>query len=143
MTVSAILAEKGSGVITASNSSSVTQIINLLAEKKIGSVLITDDSGSVCGIVSERDIVRDIAIEGPAALEANVSNCMTAKVIFCTPHNTVSEVMAMMTENRFRHLPVMEDGKLLGLVSIGDVVKRKIQDAEKEADDMRSYISTV
>lgn len=141
MTVSAILAEKGTSVFTANKNSSITQIIHLLAKNKIGSIVITDETGGVCGIVSERDIVRDIAIAGIDALEANVSQCMTSKVISCTRHDTISYVMAVMTENRFRHMPVIEDGKLLGLVSIGDVVKRKIEDTERETEQMRSYIS--
>ncbi|PCI03398.1 MAG: inosine-5-monophosphate dehydrogenase [Hyphomicrobiales bacterium] len=142
MTVSAILAEKGTSVFTANKSSSITQIIHLLAKNKIGSIVITDETGSVCGIVSERDIVRDIAIAGTDALDADVSNCMTAEVISCTRHDTISHVMAVMTEHRFRHMPVVEDGKLLGLVSIGDVVKRKIEDTEREAEEMRSYIAS-
>lgn len=142
MTVSAILAEKGTSVFTANKSSSITQIIHLLAKYKIGSIVITDETGSVCGIVSERDIVRDLAIAGTDALDADVSHCMTATVISCTPHDTVTQVMAVMTENRFRHMPVVEDGKLLGLVSIGDVVKRKIEDTEREAEEMRSYIAS-
>lgn len=142
MTVSAILAEKGTSVFTANKSSSITQIIHLLAKNKIGSIVITDETGSVCGIVSERDIVRDLAIAGIDALDADVSHCMTEKVISCTPHDTISHVMAVMTENRFRHMPVIEDGKLCGLVSIGDVVKRKIEDTEREAEEMRSYITS-
>lgn len=142
MTVSAILAEKGTSVFTANKSSSIIQIIHLLAKNKIGSIVITDETGSVCGIVSERDIVRDIAIAGTDALDADVSSCMTTKVISCTRQDTISHVMAVMTENRFRHMPVVEDGKLLGLVSIGDVVKRKIEDTEREAEEMRSYITS-
>lgn len=142
MTVSAILAEKGTSVFTANKSSSIIQIIHLLAKNKIGSIVITDETGGVCGIVSERDIVRDLAIVGIDSLNTDVSNCMTASVISCTPHDTISHVMAVMTKNRFRHMPVIEDGKLCGLVSIGDVVKRKIEDTEREAEEMRSYIAS-
>lgn len=143
MTVAAILAEKGSDVITAKRTDNVTHIIHLLAKHKIGSIVVVNDDGAICGIVSERDIVRDIAVTGALALDAEVSECMTESVISCSSHDTITRVMEIMTENRFRHMPIIENGKLLGLVSIGDVVKRKIQDAEQEAEDMRSYIAAV
>ncbi len=142
MTVAAILAEKGSAVHTAGKDSSVMDVVNLLASKKIGAAVILNEDGSVCGIVSERDIVRDIAKHGSGVLDSPVESCMTANVISSSPHDTINQLMETMSTNRFRHLPVMEGGKLLGLISIGDVVKRKIEQAEREAEDMRSYIAT-
>jgi len=136
-----MLAAKGNAVITAKNDCTVSDIINILGTRKIGATVVLDKNDEVCGIISERDIVRDIALHGRDLLDSPVSACMTPNVISCTTHNTVNEVMEIMTKNRFRHLPVMEEGKLLGLISIGDVVKRKIEQAEREAADMREYIA--
>lgn len=141
MTVASILAQKGGDVITAQTDDTVMDIINLLAEKKIGATVVLTATGDVCGIVSERDIVRDIARHGTDILGGPVSDCMTKKVISCKASDTVNSAMEIMNKNRFRHLPVIEDGKLVGLVSIGDVVKKKIEQAEKEAEDIRSYIA--
>ena len=99
------------------------------------------DDGKVCGIISERDIVQEIDEKGNSALTSKVSDCMTSDVISCTPHNTINEVMEIMTSNRFRHMPVIEKGKLEGIISIGDVVKEKIRQAERDAEDMRNYIA--
>lgn len=142
MTVASILAEKGGSVITAQADHTVMEIINLLAQKKIGATVVLTASGDVCGIVSERDIVRDIARHGTDILNGPVSDCMTKKVISCSVSDTVNAAMEVMNTNRFRHLPVMEDGKLAGLISIGDVVKKKIEQAEKEAEDIRNYIAS-
>jgi CBS domain-containing protein len=97
---------------------------------------------TIKGILSERDIVRALGRNGGAALDASVSELMTAKVRTCTEDSTVPELMELMTEGRFRHLPVERDGKLIGVVSIGDIVKRRIDQIEREADDIRSYIAS-
>jgi len=142
MSVSAMLEGKPKTLITASPDDSVAKVAGLLAKHRIGAVIICDTSNSVVGILSERDIVRDIANVGANALEAKVSDCMTKSVMACSTTDTMSHVMGVMTQNHFRHMPVVEDGKLIGIISIGDVVKRKIMQAEKDAQDMRDYISS-
>lgn len=141
MTVSTILAGKGGNVITATPSTTLEQLSQTLAEHKIGAIVILESDGSVCGIASERDVVRQIAKVGAKALEAPVSICMTKKVISCTPDSTIDEVMGIMSTNKFRHLPVITNGKLDGIVSIGDVVKKKIEQAEREAEELKQYIA--
>ena len=141
MTVAAILSNKGRDVITVSPDLSIAEIVRILAERRIGAIVVTDGANHILGIVSERDVVRALA-RGAAALNGPVSSIMTAKVVTCTDRNTINEVMARMTEGRFRHLPVVEDGQLAGIVSIGDVVKARIEQVEREADEMRAYIAT-
>lgn len=141
MTVAAILSNKGRDVITVSPDLSIADIVRILAERRIGAIVVTDGANHILGIVSERDVVRALA-RGAAALDGPVSSIMTAKVVTCTDRNTINEVMARMTEGRFRHLPVEEDGQLAGIVSIGDVVKARIEQVEREADEMRAYIAT-
>jgi CBS domain-containing protein len=141
MTVAAILAGKGRGVLTVPADTSITEVIRILAEKRIGAVVVTDAFHRIQGIVSERDIVRTLARRGPSGLEGAVSAIMTVKVVTCAEHDTINDVMARMTEGRFRHLPVVEDGSIAGIVSIGDVVKARMQQVEQEADEMRAYIA--
>ena len=142
MSVAQILNTKGSSVITASADDTVTQAAAMLAEKKIGSVVITSPKGRIEGIVSERDIVRAIASAGAAALEWPVSRIMSGSVRTCSPDDTEAELMALMTDHRIRHLPVVEGGRLRGMISIGDVVKFRIEAIEREAEDMKTYISS-
>lgn len=141
MTVKAILTQKGNAVVTEKSTATVSEVANNLAKKRIGAIVILDESDKVCGIISERDVVREIAAQGKEALDAPVSACMTKNVISCTQHNTINEVMEIMSSNRFRHIPVIEDGELQGIISIGDVVKRKIESAEQEAEELKSYIA--
>ena len=141
MTVAAILAGKGGDVITAGPSTTLEEISKTLAKHKIGALVILEKDNSVCGIASERDVVRQVAKQGALALSAPISSCMTHKVISCSPDHTIDQVMGVMTSHKFRHLPVMTDGKLVGIVSIGDVVKSKIEQAEREAQDLRQYIA--
>ncbi len=142
MNVSTILKNKGFDVITRHPEATLSDIAQLLNEHKIGSVVIVDGGDKVCGIVSERDIVSAIAKKGGAVLDEPVSSCMTANVFTCTREDTLEKLMSEMTKHHFRHLPVIADGKLVGLVSIGDVVKQRIAEAEMEAAAMRDYIST-
>ena len=142
MNVSSILKNKGSNVITRSPEATLTEIAHVLNEREIGSVVIVDQSGKVCGIVSERDIVTAIAEKGGAVLEDPVTCCMTISVYTCSQDDTLEKLMSEMTAHRFRHLPVVEEGRLVGLVSIGDVVKERIAEAEMEAASMREYIAT-
>lgn len=141
MTVAAILSKKGRDVVTASADLSITDVVQVLTQRRIGAIVVTDSANHILGIVSERDVVRALA-RGADALDGPVSSIMTAKVVTCTDRNTLNEVMSRMTEGRFRHLPVVDNGKLAGIVSIGDVVKARIEQVEREADEMRAYIAT-
>lgn len=142
MTVKAILDIKGRDVVTIASDKSLAEAANLLADHKIGAVVVSSKDGRIEGILSERDIVRVVGTSGAAALQKPVSAVMTAKVKICEEHHTVYDVMQIMTEGRFRHLPVQKDGKLAGIISIGDVVKRRIEEVEREADEIRTYIAT-
>jgi CBS domain-containing protein len=141
MTVAAILAEKGREVVTANPTDTVADAAELLAERRIGAAIITDRAGRLLGIVSERDIVAALAEHGADALYRDLRSIMTAKVVTCSEHDTINVVMSRMTRGRFRHLPVIEDGRMVGVISIGDVVKRRIEDVEREAEQMRHYIA--
>lgn len=142
MSVSHILKNKGRAVVTASSTETVQAIANLLSEKRIGAVIVTNDKNVIQGIVSERDVVRCVASSGPAGLDFAVSKIMTKKVMTCTDQDSETELMALMTENRIRHLPVVNNGQLDGMISIGDVVKFRIEVIEREAADMKAYISS-
>jgi len=142
MNVSTILKSKGTKVITRPPQASLGEIVALLHEYKIGSVVIAEGEDELCGIVSERDVVTAIANNGGAVLDRPVSSIMTRRVSTCTKEDTLEKLMAEMTAQRFRHLPVVEKGRLVGLVSIGDVVKQRISEAELEAAAMREYIAT-
>ncbi len=142
MTVRAILNEKGFDVITLKPDVSVKDAVAALAKHRIGAIVVTDGKGVIKGIISERDIVRTLAEDGAEALKHSVADLMTANVKVCTENHSVHEVMEIMTRGRFRHLPVERDGKLIGVISIGDVVKRRIEEAQKEAEEIRSYIAS-
>lgn len=142
MTVKSILDAKGRDVVTLGPDETLAHATGLLAERRIGAVVVTDDAGRILGILSERDIVRVIGQSGAQALEMRVSGVMTGKVTTCRESHTVNHVMEVMTRGRFRHLPVEKDGRLDGIVSIGDVVKRRIEEALREAEQIREYIAT-
>ncbi|ASP36707.1 CBS domain-containing protein [Labrenzia sp. VG12] len=141
MTVAAILSGKGHETITAQSNALLGEICETLAKHKIGAVVVCNGDNEIEGIISERDIVRVIGTQGPSALQLPVSGIMTKNVVTCTEENNINEVMARMTQGRFRHMPVVKDGKLTGVISIGDVVKFKIAQVELEAEQMRSYIT--
>ncbi len=140
MTVSSIIASKGNKVITAKPDVTLQAIARVLAENRIGAVIVTDSDGVIKGILSERDIVRAVAKSGPKALDETVSLHMTAKVITCQETDLITAVMEIMTTGRFRHVPVVRDGKLVGMISIGDVVKQRMAETEAESQSMRDYI---
>lgn len=140
MLVSDILKAKGSTVVTAPPSLGVTDAVAILSEKRIGSLLIME-GGAIAGILSERDIVRALAKRGTACLDGPVSGLMTAKVVTCAPQQTIAEVMQIMTEGRFRHVPVVNGGRLAGMVSIGDVVKFRLEETEEEVRQMTAYVA--
>src|SRR5436309_14006860 len=125
MTVKAIMSRKGSDVLTIEPTATLAAAVQLLAERRIGAVVITGADGQVIGILSDRDIVRAIASRGPAALDEAVGQVMTRKVLTCAEADTVSSLMERMTAGKFRHLPVVDRGRLTGIVSIGDIVKHR------------------
>ena len=142
MNVAGILAQKGRDVATISADAAVGDVVKRLATQKIGALVVVDDRNRVIGIVSERDIVRSLDRNGAAAVDEAVSEIMTRGVVACQESETINEVMGRMTLGRFRHLPVIEDDRLVGIVSIGDVVKARIEEVESEAEEMRAYIAT-
>ncbi len=141
MSVSHILQQKGRDVITAKPADTVKQVAEVLGSKRIGAVIISSGNGIIDGIVSERDIVRAIGLHGAAALDKPVATIMTKSVRNCNDDDSETELMALMTQHRIRHLPVVTAGKLSGMISIGDVVKFRIEQIERDAADMKAYIS--
>jgi CBS domain-containing protein len=142
MTVRDILNEKGHEIITLTPDVPVGEAVAVLAKHRIGAIIVTNGAGIIKGILSERDIVRRLAEDGPDCLKHKVAELMTANVKVCAEHHSNHEVMEIMTNGRFRHLPVERDGKLIGVISIGDVVKRRIAEVQREAEDIRSYIAS-
>ena len=141
MTVRAILDAKGHHVESVEPGAKLAAAIKRLVERKIGALLVMD-KGHMEGILSERDIVRVLGERGAQVLEEPVSAVMTRKVISCKPSDTVSAIMEMMTLGKFRHLPVIHDGSVVGLISIGDIVKQRVQEYEAEQEALRDYIKT-
>jgi CBS domain-containing protein len=141
MTVRSILDSKGHQILSVEPQAKLSAAIGILAERKIGAVLAMS-KGQIEGILSERDIVRVLGERGAAALDEPVSAVMTRKVISCKQSDTVSAIMEMMTSGKFRHLPVVEDGKVVGLISIGDIVKWRVKEFENEQEALRDYIKT-
>jgi CBS domain-containing protein len=142
MTVKAILSRKSGDVVTIAPTASLSAAVKLLAERRIGALIVTGPDKRVAGILSERDIVRTLAERGPGALDDNVGAVMTRKVTTCTEADTIVSIMERMTAGKFRHLPVVDQGKLVGVISIGDVVKYRIEEVEHDADALREYIAT-
>jgi CBS domain-containing protein len=142
MTVNIILAAKGRDVVTVEPSASLADAVQLLAEKPIGAALILGAEHRIIGLISERDIVRALAERGAAALAEPVSQTMTRKVETCNESEPISNIMQRMTDGKFRHVPVVDQGRLVGIVSIGDVVNHRLQEMELESTAMREYIST-
>jgi CBS domain-containing protein len=142
MTVKAILAAKGSEVSTIDPTANLATAAKLLAELRIGALVVTGPDRRVIGIVSERDIVKKLAAHGSAALELPLTEVMTRNFINCSAADTISSIMDQMTQGRSRHLPVIEQGKLIGIVSIGDVVKSRLEAMGREQLALRDYIQT-
>jgi CBS domain-containing protein len=141
MNVAQILKFKGRDVATVPTTALLMEVAKKLAEMRIGAIVVVDAEGSVVGIVSERDIIRRLAEKGPDVLTSPVAQSMTRAVISCSETDTLDTLMVEMTTRRFRHLPVIENGQLVGIVSIGDVVKNHIAAVEHEAMAMRAYIT--
>ena len=140
MLVSQILRTKGATVFTIKPADIVGLVAELLHTKGIGALVVLEGD-RVVGIVSERDIVRAVASHGPSALKKSVSDYMTGNVLFADPGETVDSLLSRMTDRRIRHLPVCKADKLVGIVSIGDLVKFKISEVEAEADGLKAYIA--
>jgi CBS domain-containing protein len=141
MSVSTILGGKGRAVVTAGPKDKVEIVVKLLAEKKIGAVVVLSPAGQIMGIISERDIVRHLASDGAGVMAMNVESVMTKNVRTAREQDGEAELMSLMTEHRIRHLPVVTNGKLVGMVSIGDVVKHRIAIIERETEDIKAYIA--
>jgi CBS domain-containing protein len=141
MNVATVIQHKGGNVVTARPDSSIAEICNLLRSARIGAVVISPDRVRVEGIVSERDIVRALAEHGVAALSKTAADLMTRDVITCAPDEDVAGLMTVMTTGRFRHVPVCDEGALVGIVSIGDVVRVRVDEIEHEAEALRTYVT--
>lgn len=141
MNVAQILKQKGNRIVSLPADARIGEAAGVLAAEGIGALMILDRTGKVAGILSERDVVRALASHGMEAVALPVTEVMTANVIFCKPLDSIDRLMAEMTQRRFRHLPVMDDGRVIGIVSIGDVVKNRIAETEAEAESLRQYIA--
>lgn len=142
MQVENILQSKGRFVHTLPTGATIAQAVELLNTRKIGAVVVTTDQGKVAGILSERDVVRHLGKDWTSLATKPVSDVMTKDVVTMSRRATVAEVMERMTERRIRHLPIVDNGELVGIVSIGDVVKRKIEETEQEANALKEYIAS-
>jgi CBS domain-containing protein len=142
MTVSMILAEKGRDVVVTELGATLAEAAKLLADRRIGAALILGADRRIVGIISERDIVRALAVRGAAALGEPVSRTMTRNVETCNENEPICNIMERMTAGKFRHLPVIDQGRVVGIVSIGDAVKHRLQEMERESTAMRDYIQT-
>lgn len=142
MSVAHILKAKSGDIITAKSTDTIATIAKTLSEKRIGAVIILNAAGRIEGIVSERDVVREIGKQGAKVLDATAATIMTRNVHTCAETDSESDLMTLMTERRIRHLPVVTNGKLLGMISIGDVVKYRIEAIEREAQEMKAYIGS-
>jgi CBS domain-containing protein len=138
-----ILKDKGDAIYSIDDEATLQEAAQMLDQKRVGAVVVLDDHGRVEGVLSERDIVREVARRGPSVLRERVGSIMTRGVIMAGPDDTIDDGLARMTERRIRHLPVIDGGgRLIGVISIGDLVKRKIEEAQAEADGLKAYIAT-
>jgi CBS domain-containing protein len=142
MTVKTILSTKGSEVITIAPTATLEEAIAVLARNRIGAVVVLGPEQRVIGILSERDIVRALSEHGANALKQPLAQTMTRVVVTCGESDTISEIMERMTRGRFRHVPVIEQERLVGIISIGDVVKERLGEMEHESEQLRDYIQT-
>ena len=138
--LSSILKRKGTEVVSVSPDDKVLAVARVLTERGIGAALVRDAAGGLLGIISERDIVRGMANQGQGTTQLPTEKLMTRDLVTVTPHTSVPEAMELMTRKRVRHLPVLENGQLVGLVSIGDLVKARIDEAEHEAAALKAYV---
>lgn len=141
MKVSRILHHKGEAVVTVSPDQPILDIVTLLKDRDIGAVVVTGNDGSIAGILSERDIVHALADRANDLERLRAADLMTAQVSICEPDHDVNDVMRQMTAGRFRHVPVVDDGRLIGIISIGDVVHARIEELERETEALQHYIA--
>ena len=141
MTVAAILKQKGPDVAAVRPTTTIADLARMLSERRIGAVVVQDAEEKLLGIISERDIIHAIAAHGPACLPMAAGDLMTRAVRTATPTTTVAEAMELMTTGRFRHLPVVQGGELVGIISIGDVVKARIVQQDHEVDSLKAYVA--
>jgi CBS domain-containing protein len=141
MTVSAILAHKGGSIVSVHPAATIVEVTHVLAEHRIGAVLVCNERGDLMGVLSERDIVAALAADGASALDHSAEEMMTRHVTTASVRTTIAEAMQMMTNGRFRHLPIIDKGRLIGLVSIGDVVKARMSQQEQEVDSLKAYVT--
>ena len=142
MNVETILKTKGRAVVTIAGDATIAAAVDLMTDRGIGAIVVSDDGSAVTGILSERDIVHALAKRGPSLLALPVSALMTRHVFTCRPEDGIAELMSEMTQRRIRHLPVLEGGRLAGIVSIGDVVKNRLDEVEDEANSLRQFITS-
>jgi CBS domain-containing protein len=141
MVIASILKRKGGQVVSVNPDDSIHQVAVTLAQHRIGAALVSDAQGRMLGIISERDIVRGMAAQGQGTTQLRAKHLMTAQVITVAPQTKVAEALALMTDRRIRHLPVMQGGQVAGMVSIGDLVKSRIEQAELEAAELKNYVA--
>jgi CBS domain-containing protein len=139
LTVQTLLALKGATVYKIEPTASIACAAKILSDHDIGALVVTDVEGAIVGIISERDIVRVLSARGCAALDALVAEVMTRRVMTCSRHDKVDDIMQRMTERKLRHLPVVEDGRIIGVVSIRDIVKRQLEEMEQDLNALREY----
>jgi CBS domain-containing protein len=139
--ISDVLQSKGADVTTLDAAASVRELVAILGERRIGAVIVSSDGRAPAGMVSERDVVRQLQLQADQLLDQPVASIMTADVVVCAPRDTVDTVLQLMTERRIRHVPVLEDGTVVGIVSIGDLVKNRIDELRQERDHLTDYIS--
>ena len=142
MTVKSILATKGTEVFTVDPTATLGAAVGILSQRRIGALVVLGAEQRVIGILSERDVVMALAVTGAAALKQPLSQVMTRKVSTCTSDQTISTIMEQMTTGKFRHVPVVEQDRLVGIVSIGDVVKHRLMEMQRESEALRDYIQT-
>lgn len=140
MQVTEILKTKGGTVVTTSPETTIDNVARILRDMRIGAVIVIGVAGRIAGIISERDIARAVAIHGATLPAMRVADLMTSSVVTCSPENSINEIMTTMTAHRFRHMPVVKDGALVGVISIGDVVKYRLGELETEASVLHEYI---
>jgi len=140
MRISDVIRRKGDKVVTLRSDATVLRFLEVLAQHHIGAVVVSDDGSTVSGIVSERDVVRHLHTDGAGVLDQTVAMIMTSEVQTCTPEDSIEDLARVMTERRFRHIPVVVDGRLLAIVSIGDIVKGRIDELQTERDHLVGYI---
>jgi len=140
MRISDVIRRKGAEVVTVGSDATVQRLLEILDQHHIGAVVVSDDGSTVTGIVSERDVVRHLHTYGVGVLDAAVATIMTSDVYTCTPEDSIEDLAQVMTERRFRHIPVVVDGKLAAIVSIGDIVKGRIGELQTERDQLVGYI---